>query len=142
VSLSSLGEGLTIVLGGLRPMEEPKQCSIFSNSWHFALYVSYIGRMGVACPFPTRLRRVDTPLIQESSAAIQEYAQPRHDNPPSSVKTSSLSYPTNSTHNWCERRILRAESIGIQSKAHTRSAGALDQAHKGPPTTACAWARM
>jgi hypothetical protein len=53
VSLSSLGEGLTIVLGGLRPMEEPKQCSIFSNSWHFAVYV---GRMGVAC-----LWRVDMP---------------------------------------------------------------------------------
>jgi hypothetical protein len=30
-------------------MEEPKRCSIFSNTWHFAVYV---GRMGVACPLP------------------------------------------------------------------------------------------
>jgi hypothetical protein len=37
-------------------MEEPKQCSILSNSWHFAVYV---GRIGVAC----RLRLVDTPLL-------------------------------------------------------------------------------
>jgi hypothetical protein len=49
VSLSSLVEGLTILLGGFRPTEEPKQCSIISNSWYFTLYV---GRMGVACPLP------------------------------------------------------------------------------------------
>jgi hypothetical protein len=49
VRLSSLVEGLTFLLGGLRLMEEPKQCSIFSNSWHFAVYV---GRMGVTCPLP------------------------------------------------------------------------------------------
>jgi hypothetical protein len=50
MSLSSLVElGLTILLGSLRPVEEPKQCSIFSNRQHFAVYV---GRIGVACPLP------------------------------------------------------------------------------------------
>jgi hypothetical protein len=45
VSLSSLVKGLTVLLGGLTPMEEPEPCSIFSNRQHFAV-------CDVACPLP------------------------------------------------------------------------------------------
>jgi hypothetical protein len=80
-SCVSLGEGPTIVLGGLRPMEEPKRCSIFSNRQHFALYV---GRIGVACPLPGLIRP-----CWDTTPALPHWSQP---SPPSLGHTPLVSF--------------------------------------------------